>query len=144
MDGYLLFDNAAPLTTSAGSTNILDLQNFRDLGVGSTVLNGFVLVSTAFASTGSSTLVAAVQGSTDGTTWTTMLSLPSVAKAALVAGARIDFKVPRPVPGQALPRYLRMNYTVGVADFTSGNLTAALVLDRQDTVAYPAGLNVAN
>jgi hypothetical protein len=75
-----------------------------------------------------------------------------VVEANLIAGARLlDDDVPRPVPGQALPRYLQLQYvTVGV--HTGGALKGFIVLDRHDLPeqanailgGYPAGINIAN
>ena len=146
LDGYLIFDSAAALTSTAASTNIFDLQNARDMGVGDDpALKLFCTVTTAFQSTGSSTLDVALQGSTDGSTWDTYLSLPQIAKSALVAGFRFgNVDWPRVAPGKSRPRYLRLYYTVGTADFTAGALSAMLVLDRQDQISYPPGIGISN
>lgn len=155
LDGNLLFDTAAAITSSANSTNTVDLANFRDLGV-----NGgeyappklMVLVTTALTST-NATLTVNFQGSTDNSTWTTYASSPAYAAAALTAGARLfDIDMPRPPAGVAIPRYVRLSYTVGVGTFTAGNITAALVMQRQDTPVstagyqsgYPSGFTVTN
>lgn len=86
----------------------------------------------------------ALQGSTDNVTYTTMISQAAVVTANLTAGQRImDIDVPRPAPGSAIPRYLRLLYTT-VGTFTLGTVTAGIVLDRQDFIAYPAGINISN
>jgi hypothetical protein len=47
-------------------------------------------------------------------------------------------------PGkQALPRFLRLQY-VTVGTHTAGGIFGTIVLDRQDQVAYPAGITVSN
>lgn len=147
LDGLLVFSSAQALTSTADSTNVLDLTNARDLGQGndSPAVKLMLQVGTAFQSTGSSTLVVSLAGSTDNSTYTTMVSIPSIAKAAMIAGAVIgNIDLPRRVNGQALPRYLKLVYTVGTADFTAGTLNAALVLDRQDNTYYPVGQVVQN
>lgn len=146
LDGYLVFSSAQALTATAASTNIFDLQNARDMGIGDQpALKFFVSTGTAFLSTGSSTLVVTFEGSTDASTWDIYASFPSIAKAALVASKRIiNGVVPRVAFGFTLPRYLRLNYTVGVADFTAGTLNAAIVLDNQEQINYSAGLYVSN
>lgn len=148
IDGALLFDSAHQISASAtteASTNVLDLQNARDMGIG-WPLYLLVQVITAFATTNSAVLTAALQGSTDNSTYTTMIqSQAALTPGNLAAGQRIlDVTVPRPAPGQALPRYLRMLYTVGTGIFSVGSITAAIVLDRQDNYAYPAGINISN
>ncbi len=146
IDGALLLDTAAAVTAATGtqaSTNVIDLLNARDMGIGDDPsLKLLVQVSTAFA--GGTSLIAALQGSTDNSTYTTMLVSPTVLTAALTVGARVlDADVPRPAPGQAMPRYLRMLYTTS-GTFTLSGITAAILLDRQDAPAYPPGIAISN
>lgn len=149
LDGLLLFDSAHQISASASteaSTNVVDLVNARDMGIADPSLKLLVQVLTAFATTNSAVLTVALQGSTDNSTYTTMVqSQAALTPGALTAGARLmDYTIPRPAPGQALPRYLRLLYTVGTGIFSVGSVTAAIVLDRQDYVAYPPGLAVSN
>lgn len=150
IDGALLFDSAHAITASAGteaSTNVIDLLNARDMGIGDTpALKLLVQTIAAFTTTNAGVLTAALQGSTDNTTYTTMIqSQAALTPGNLTAGQRIlDVDIPRPAPGQALPRYLRMLYTVGVGVFSAGSVTAAILLDRQDNVYYPQGVNINN
>lgn len=149
LDGALLFDSAHQISASAtteASTNVVDLQNARDLGIGDPSLKLLVQVITAFATTNAAVLTAALQGSTDNSAYTTMIqSQAALTPGNLAAGRRLlDVTLPRPAPGQALPRYLRMLYTVGTGIFSVGSVTAAIVLDRQDQTYYPAGINVSN
>lgn len=148
LDGLLVFSSAQALTATADSTNVIDLLNARNLGAGndSPAIKIMLSVGTAFQSTGSSTLSAALAGSTDNSTYTTMVIMPTATKANMVAGAVIgNVDLPSTALGQALPRYLKLVYTVGTADFTAGTLNAALVLDRQNNRSpYPAGSVVAN
>jgi hypothetical protein len=147
LDGFLMFSNGQVLTASADSTNVLDFQNARDLGVGENkTLKVFVATSSALLSAGATTLDVAYQGSTDGSTWTTMWSQTGLTKASITAaGTRIaSFDLPRPVVGQALPRYAKLVYTVGTGPFTAGSVSAGIVLDDQANVQYAAGLTVNN
>jgi hypothetical protein len=125
------------------STNVLDLLNARDMGIGdSPSLEILCQVAVAFA--GGTSLIAALQGSTDNVTYTTMMVSNTALTATLTVGARLlEGTIPRPVAGQALPRYLRILYTTN-GTFSPGSITAAIVLDRQDYVNYPAGINIAN
>ena len=64
----------------------------------------------------------------------------------------IDF--PRPPDGIAVPRFVRLLYTVGTATMTAGTVSSYIVLDRMDQMyqgtdnsilgGYQAGINVAN
>lgn len=144
LDKLLLVSSAQALTATAVSTDVIDLAVARDMSPGEPI-KGFVDVVTALLSAGSSTLQVQVQGSTDNSTFSTYWESEAIAKASITAvGSRIDFELPRPTPGRALPRYLRLNYVVATADFTAGAITAGLVLGRDDLVSYPPGVTVVN
>lgn len=153
IDGNLLFDTSVAIAVAFGntvaSTNIVDLLNARDIGEGD--MTGatpkiLCLATAAFLSAGASTLQVFAQGSTDNVTWTTYAETPAMLKAGLLAGAMIArFSWPAVLPDTgALPRYLRLVYGVGVATFTQGSLTSAIVLSRDDAGYYPPGVVVAN
>jgi hypothetical protein len=179
LDAYQMFDlpsnprNLAQATGDYASTNILDYGllspsvptpgagvGSRDMGVGHYELKLLVQIGTAFASGGAGTLAVALQGSIadangDPAAWTTWWSSPTYALATLVAGARLlDMDFPRPPAGIAIPRFVRLLYTVGGATMTAGTVVAGVVLDRFDqpysstanaTIGgYPAGITVAN
>ena len=64
IDGLLLFSSAQNITTGTAqvSTNIIDLLNARDMGIGNLYpLKIAVFVSTAFTSTDAGTLVISAQ-----------------------------------------------------------------------------------
>ena len=140
-----------PTTGTQTSTNVIDLLNARDMGIGDDpALKLLVEVLTTF--TGGTSLQVNLQSSPDNSTYTTAVSGPVVAEAALLAGAyvlAIDF--PRYAPGLALPRYWRLQY-VSVGTHGAGGIFGAVVLDRQDQIVsaanqqsgYPAGVTVSN
>jgi hypothetical protein len=119
-----------------------------------------VQVSTTFTSGGAGTLAVALQGATDNgagqpNAFSTWWASPAYALATLVAGARLmDMDMPRPPAGIAVPRFLRLLYTVGAATMTAGNVSSYLVLDRHDLMyqstanstlgGYPPGITIAN
>lgn len=175
LDAFLQFDNAVSLAIAAGtqaSTNVIDfggpaipalanLQGARDMGIGDDpALKLLVQVTTTFTSGGAGTLVVALQGATDNgagapAAFSTWWSSPAYALATLNAGSRLlDMDFPRPPDGIAIPRFVRLLYTVGAATMTAGNVSAFIVLDREDQPysstdnsvlgGYPAGINVAN
>lgn len=146
IDGLLLFSSAQNITTGTAqvSTNVIDLLNARDMGIGNLYpLKIACFVTTGFTSTDAGTLIISAQGSTDNTTWTTYAVSPTYSAADLVAGAKL-----MPLDWShrqgALPRYLRLNYDSGSLHFTPGSITSMLVLDRQDATQYPAGLTIQN
>jgi len=176
LDGYLMFTNFTgggtgvgdnPTTGSQVSTNQLDLgiiglpsfaagAGARDIGIGDDpAMKLLVQVTTAFAS--GTSLAVNIQGAPDNGSgapgsYTVMATGPVVVEASLIAGARLlDIDMPRPAPGQALPRFLQLGY-VTVGTHTAGTLKGFLVLDRHDLPeqanatlgGYPAGINIAN
>lgn len=139
MDKLLLFSSAQAVAADTASTDVVDLNNARDMGIG-WPLRVMILVTTSFLTTDAGTLQFLLQGSTDNSTYTTYAQSPAIAAATLTAGRRaLDVDWPRPGPGMALPRYIRIYYDV-TNSFTAGAVTATLVLDRQDFVAYPPGV----
>lgn len=175
LDGLLQFDSAVSLAIAAGtqaSTNVIDfggpalpvlanLQGARDMGIGDNpALKLLVQVSTTFTSGGAGTLSVALQGATDNgsgvaNAFSTWWTSPVYALATLNAGSRLlDMDFPRPPDGIAIPRFVRLLYTVATATMTAGAVSAYIVLDRDDQPylstdnsvlgGYPAGINVAN
>lgn len=176
LDALLQFDNAVSLAIAAGtqvSTNIIDLGvtsgipssanggGARDIGIGDDpAMKLLVQVVTAFTSAGAATLAVALQGAIDNgagapAAFSTWWSSPAYALATLNAGSRLmDMDMPRPPDGIAIPRFLRLLYTVGAATVTAGTISSFIVLDRDDQIynstdnsvlgAYPAGITVAN
>lgn len=157
-----------PTTGTQIATNIIDLGllgiplsanggGARDMGVGDyPSLKLMARVISGFANGSSLQLVLAGapdNGSGAPGTYTTMWSSGAIALAQLTQGARLaNVNVPRPVPGQALPRFLRLSF-VSVGTFTGGGaVEATIVIDRDDQIVgttgamsgYPAGINIAN
>lgn len=159
----------APTTGTQVASNILDLGiddgipseanggGARDMGIGDKPsLKLLVVVTTAFVDGTSLQLVLAGapdNGSGSPGSYTTMWTSSAYAEANLVVGAQLaNIDVPRPVPGQVLPRFLRLSF-VTVGTHTAGAVQATIVIDRFDQIqgttpgvisGYPAGINVAN
>lgn len=176
LDNFQTFDLASSLAIAAGtqaSANTLDYGissgiptsanggGARDMGVGDDPALKFVVqVGTTFTSAGAATLSVAIQGAPDNGSgapgaFTTWWVSPAYALATLNAGSRLlDMDFPRPPDGIAVPRYVRLLYTVAAATFTAGTISGYVVLDRDDQMyngtdnaimgGYPAGINVAN
>jgi len=158
-----------PTTGSQFSSNVVDLhilgipvlangQGARDMGIGDDpALKVLVQVTVTFA--GGTSMAVALQGAPDNGsgapgTWYTFYSSAAIAVASLTQGQRLlDMDMPRPPPGNPVPRFLRLAYT-GVGTMTSGALEGTIVLDRHDQMynasnnailgGYPAGITVAN
>ena len=172
IDAFAQFDSAfnyAQANATYTSANVLDLhmagipvlvsgQGARDLGIGDDPALKLVVQVLTTCTGATSTLVVNLQGSPDNgagspLSFTTYLASQTIAVANLVAGARIlDVDVPRPPPGVAFPRFLRLQYVIGTAAGTAGTIESFLVLDRHDQPlqanatlgGYPAGITVSN
>lgn len=176
LDAYQMFDSGSSLAIAAGtqaSANTLDYGILsgipssanggggRDMGIGDhPALKLVVQVSTTFTSGGAGTLAIAFQGAVDNgagipAAFSTWWTSPTYALAALNAGSRLfDMDFPRPPDGIAVPRFVRLLYTIGTATMTAGVVQAYVVLDRDDQMynstdnsilgGYPAGINIAN
>ncbi len=144
LDGLLLFDNNSAITASGVSANVLDLLNARDMGPGYP-LEVLVQPTENFTATGAGTLQVQFQGSADNSTFTTYAESAVLTLAQLQAGKNpFQIDVPSPNPNDPLPRYLRLNYLVGTGPMTAGKLTAGIILDRQQNIAYRPGIVVTN
>ena len=161
-----------PTTGTQVASNIIDLGlsglpasisgggggGARDIGAGDDpALKLSAICLTAFNN--SATLQLILQGAIDNGsgapsgTWTTMWSSAVIANAALIAGVQLaNIDVPRVVPGQAPPRFLRLEFVTGTGTNSTGTVEAQIVLDRFDQIVgtggalsgYPAGITIAN
>lgn len=175
LDRLLQFDRAVSLAIAVGTQASTDTLDFginsgipsnangggaRDMGIGDPSLKFVVQVAQTFTSGGAGTLQISLQGAVDDGTgapaaFSTWWSSPAYALATLSAGSRLfDMTMPRPPDGIAVPRFIRLLYTVAGATMTAGQISAYLVLDRDDQMyngtdnaiqgGYQSGINVAN
>jgi hypothetical protein len=162
LDGALQFTGTAgtvssdtPTTGTQQSTNVIDLLNARDMGIGDDPALKLLIQITATFTVGTS-LNVLLEGAPDSGgspgSYVTMWSSGVIAEANLVVGRYLsNVDLPRillptplaPSAAMALPRFLRLEY-VTVGTHTAGSLFAAIVLDRQDQISYPPGIVIAN
>lgn len=150
LDSTLMFDEAAAITVTRDSTNILDLNVARDLGVnGAIPLKLLLAASTPFTAAGAATLTVALQGAPDNGsglpgTWTTYVQSIALSLAQInAAGFIFPITVPRPPSSAvAMPRFLKLVYTVATGPMTAGAVNAGLVISRDDWIAYPKNYDI--
>lgn len=127
LDNELTFSRAQAVTTSAGSTNVVDFGAGRgDIGPGEPLyLN--ISVDAAATAAGAATVTFKLQtadleaftGSVD------VYTSAAIAKADLGVGAvPVQIAIPH-----GMKRYARVYYTIGTGPLTAGKFTAALVKD---------------
>lgn len=155
LDSQLCFSSAQTVnSTTVASTNIIDLKNPRDLGIGDNpALKLAIYVTTAFVLASSTpSLTIQFQGAPDNgsglpDTYVTYAESRAYAAADMPLGAKlfpIDVPHRDPTLVATFPRFYRLNYLVATSTFSAGALSAYMVIDRQDSAQYPAGLTITN
>lgn len=147
--------NSIPASTGTGGAP--SGGGARDLAVGDDpMLKLSVICEVAFNS--SATYQYTLSGAPDSGTgtegsYTIMYTSPVFANANLIAGVELGvIDIPRVIPGQPLPRFLKLTHITAVGTNSTGIINAAIVGDREDQIigttgamsGYPAGYTVAN
>jgi len=161
----------SPTTGTQTASNIVDLGagsaanpaipslasggGARDIGAGTPKLKLVVQVTTTFVG-GTNTYCilagAADNGSGSPDSYTTMFTGPTVVVANMIQGAQLaNNTVPNPVPGQALPRFLRLQFVTS-GTHTAGAAIGTIALDdveqpgaESGTLSgYPPGITISN
>ena len=125
IDKQLLLSEDQAITTTARSTNVI---NLGAAGVGrGEPIEVLCQVTTTFA--GGTSIIAALMTDSDATIATggvVLVQTAAIAAASLVAGYQFRLST----LGVGALQYIDINYTVS-GTFTSGKLTAGLIIDRQ-------------
>ena len=153
-DATLVFSTLQAITATAPSTDVSDLANQSDPGIGDCPLDFYIYVGTAFGSAdGTATLQVQVQGAPDNGSgapgsYVTITETDLMTVAQLVAQAEIPISLTHRSLAQvkALYRFLRLNYVVGTESFNAGTISAGLVINRDSGLTmgqYPKNYTVA-
>lgn len=139
LDKQLMFDEAAALTATRNSTNVIDLLRAgEDWGRGEELYWFFqVITDLDSAAEGASLQVALVTSATNTLGTPTILQdLPAVVTEVAMSAAfpYVILRHLSPVP--PLLRYLGLVYTVSGENFTSGTVSAGIVKNVQSWKAY--------
>jgi hypothetical protein len=143
LDSTNLFSNQQAVTTTATSSNVIDLSAARDLGAGYDT-NFFIVVTQDATASGAATVqfaLVAADSADLATNPVVLMQSDAIGKAALTSGTQV-LRTAVPVSRTAGKRYLGVSYTVATGPLTAGKFTAGLCLDLQANAAYPEALNV--
>lgn len=136
LDKQNMLSEAQAVTSTAVSTNTLDLGSARDIGAGED-LSVFIDVDVAATAAGAATVdfQVIISAAANLSSPTILGSSSPIGKAELTLNRKpIEIKIPRaallaqPV-GQ---RYLGLQYTVATGPLTAGTFTAGIIVDMQD------------
>lgn len=150
LDNFLNFEpvTGTAVTATADSTNIIDLLNARDMGIGDDPAILLVVQAiAAFTAAGAATMNIQIQMSLDNITYYVASESGPLPKASLTAGMKIwqTYLPHRPVQlGGTFPRYIKLTYVVATGPMTAGSVWAGLLLDSQSNPSYPPGIAIAN
>lgn len=143
IDNNLRVSSAQTVTTSAVSTDSIDLSQARDVGAGYPLMFHF-LVTEAVTAAGAATVEFQVIGSANSnlSSGVVLGSSGPIGKADLIIGKRIAVEI-NPQIGSLGLRYLGANYSVATGPLTAGKFTADVVYDVQDiSKNYASGFSV--
>lgn len=181
MDKNIQFSNAQAVTSTALSTNAIDLLAGVGVASGGAYTNPASIIGNAavfgedfgigshsgmprvvctaiaaFTAVGAATMQIQFQGVVDpnggtlaGAAWVTYGQTDTIAKTLLTASTRIaTFDWPMRKIGQALPRFVVLNYVVATGPMTAGTITSDVTMGGSDDSVgtlgqYPANFTVA-
>jgi hypothetical protein len=133
------FGTDQAVTTTAPSTDIVDLGAARDMGNGEP-LELVILVTQSVTAAGAASVTFTLETDDNAgfSSPAVLANSGALGKAALPAGTEV-LRVKLPLDAE---RYLRTNYTVATGPLTAGMFTAFLTHDRQASRAYASGFTV--
>lgn len=133
IDKENLFSYKQAITTTANSTNVIDLGPNHWAGASGSDKNIplFMAIDEGFTASGAGTLTIEIESSNDeafGSGVKSHLITPAIGKAALQPALKQQLNLSLPPDVQ---RYVRAKYTVGTGPMTAGKITLGVTASRQ-------------
>ena len=141
MDKLLEFADSqsiAAVQSTILSTNVVDLQEARDMGNGQP-LYLVIQIDTAVSGTSSTIQFRLRSASIHATTSTGHIDTGAIAEATLVAGYQLV--IPLPLEGAVYERYIGVQAIIAVATTSAGAYSAFLTFDPTGNKSYPDAVN---
>ena len=129
-DKFLRVSDSQLLTTTAVSTDKIDLSLAREIGEGDDLYMNFAVPVALAGGTSVTFEVVVADDAAISTNVTVVGSSPAVVTASLVAGYNTAVRI-NPIIGSLGRRYMAARYTI-VGTYTSGSVIADVVADIQD------------
>lgn len=142
-DALLRVSSSQAVTSTAVSTDTIDLSIARDIGEGEELYMNFA-VTEAVTASGSATVEFQVIGSAAANLGSPVVlgSSGAIGKASLPIGANVAVRINPQIASLGL-RYLGANYVVSTGPLTAGKFIADVVVDIQDgRKFYASGFSV--
>lgn len=141
-DALLQLSSAQAVTSTAVSTNVIDLLQNRDLAGGDALSAIFTVDATATAA-GAATVTFQIISSAAAnlSSPTVLVQSAPIPKADLVAGRQPFYIAVAPNASGSVPlgqRYLAVQYTVGTGPLTAGSFSCVLSCDPSTAKLYNA------
>lgn len=132
LDYENLFSHEQAITADAASSNVIDLHEDRNIGVGYP-LGIAIVVTEDFATNDALTVTVETADNEAFDEGEVDLVSAEAAVAELTAG----YKFPILYVPRGVKRFVRLSYTVSGSNATAGAVTAGLAIDQDDWKAYP-------
>jgi hypothetical protein len=142
-DKFLRVSDSQAVTSTAVSTDTIDLSVARDIGEGNDLYMNFAVTEAATAAGAATVEFQVIASAAAGLTSPVVLgSSGPIAKTALTLGANIAVRINPQVASLGL-RYLGANYVVSTGPLTAGKFIADVVETIQDGKKfYASGFSV--
>jgi len=138
LDKNLFFDENAEQLTTAGSTNVVDLNDIRNIAAGQPVYVES-LVRTAMTDASSDSTMTLTVETDDNAAFSSPTSLQTIGTFAATSAAGTKLSVALAIT-DSYQRYIRVKYTVANGNLTTGKFSTYLTLMPSVNTIYADGI----